>query len=72
MRSQSAEIARLDQELTFCRRELLEIARIASEQRNAIVKYLRANASEHSRDGHTCDLCEVAGKLQRRLTKSTS
>lgn len=64
-----AEIAKLDQQLTFCRRELREVATIASEQHNAVVAYLRSHSAEHSTEGHTCELCEVANKLQRRISK---
>lgn len=65
----AAEIARLDQELTFCRRELVEIAKIASEQHNAMVAYIRSHQEEHSGDEHVCEICTVARKLQKRLAR---
>lgn len=63
----AAEIATLDQQITFCRRELLELAKVASEQHNAIVAYIHSHQEEHSGEEHACELCEVARKLQQRI-----
>lgn len=69
MAAPTAEIAKLDQELTFCRRELLEIARIASDQHNAMVAYIRSHQEDHSGDAHMCEICDAVKKLQRRVSK---